>query len=388
MPGVRDLVGAYEARSAASSPSPSPSPALPPPTRARFIHPPLKQWRRQSALTQLDPSTVGIISSSTHVGQAEVPPASSPQRLSRAGSLQHSTARSTDNFQRPLQTPNDVLLAHLASRPSEMALPPSDHQPSTRASLPARISKPPSSHHANTPYVSPFLHLPGSGQPLDTTLTTWQRPIYDRSPVYSYGPSTSHTSLAPSFSSTLAHSTHSSEDYIPLRKLQPTSPPKEAKSITSRSPPPYLDHSPIPAKDVFARNAWPLHLPALDEYLSRIPAPSFSAYQRHQPPITKKGKEKVVPATLFPPFEMLGKKSIDELSHNSPIPQFYNDRNFILDSIMNGVLGFAVSRMFFLCGMYQLTVNRGPAPLRTITASKGCMRASRYLHSSSTLLSL
>ena len=339
MPGVKDLVGAYEARSTA--PSPSPSPALLPPTPARFIHPPFKKGRRQSMPTQISSSPVGTISSSTHVSQAGVPPASSPQRLRTGSSLHHSTARSTNNSRRPLQSYEDITLAHLASQPGGMVSPLSGHQPSKRASLPARISNPSPSHHVNTAYVSPFRRLPDSTQTLDTTLTTPQRPIHDRSPVYSYGPSTSRTSLAPSFSSTLAPS---SEDYIPLRKLQSTSPLKEAKSITSRSPPPaYLDHTPIPAKEVFARNAWPLHLPALDEYLSRIPAPFFSAYQRHPPPTTKKGKAKAVPATLFPPFEMLGKNSIDELSHNSPIPQFYNDRNYILDSIMNGVLGFAVS---------------------------------------------
>ncbi len=350
MPLVKDLVGEYEARSAAPSPSPSPSPALPPPTRARFIHPPFKQWRRQSMPTQPSSPPVGTISSSTHVRRAGVLPASSPQRLSRTSSLQHSTARPTDNSRRLLQSRDDVSLAHLTSQPGGMAHPLSGHRPPKRASLPARISKPPPSQRDNIAHVSPFQHLPDSSQTPDTTpdttLTTPPRPIYDRSPVYSYGPSTSRTSLAPSFSSTLAQS---SEDYIPLRKLQPTSPPKEAKSITSRSPPPaYLDHIPIPAKDVFARNACPLHLPALDEYLSRIPAPFFSAYQRHPPPTTKKGKEKATPATLFPPFEMLGKNSIDELSHNSPIPQFYKDRNYILDSIMNGVLGFAVS-CIFLC---------------------------------------
>jgi hypothetical protein len=343
MPGVKDLVGTYEARTVSSSPSASP--ALPPPARARFIHPPLKQWRRQSVPTQLSPPPVSATSSSTHVGQAEVAPASSPQQLSRGSSLQHSTARSTDSFRRPLRDHDGVLLAHLALRPGGMAHPLSGDHPSTQASLPTRISKPSPSHHDNTAHVSPFQHLPDSSQSPDTPFTTPQRPIYDRSPVYSYGPSTSRTSLAPSFSSTLAQS---SEDFIALHKLQPTSPPLEGKPITSRSPPPpYLDHMSIPAKDVFARNAWPLHLPALDEYLSRIPAPSFSAYQRHPPPTTKKGKEKDVPATLFPPFEMLGKNSIDELSHNSPIPQIYNDRNYILDSIMNGVLGFAVGCRFF-----------------------------------------
>ena len=343
MPGVKDLVGAYETRSAASSPSPSP--ALPPPTRARFIHPLLEQQRRQSVPTQPSPSPVGTISSSTHVGQAEVPPASSPQRLSRVSSVQHSTPRSTHNSPRPLRTPDDVSLVHPASQPGGLARPPSGHRPSKRASLPVLITKPPSFYHDNIPYAYPSQQLSDSRQSPDTTLTTSQRPIYDRSPAYSYGPSASRTSLVPSFSSTLAQSTHSSDDYIPLRKLQPASPPREAKSITART---HLDHTPIPAKDVFARNAWPLHLPALDKYISNIPVPSFSAYQRHPPPVTKKGKEKVVPATLFPPFEMLGRKSIDELSHNSPLPQFYNDRNYILNSIMNGVLGFAVSRMLFL----------------------------------------
>ena len=344
MPGVKDLVGAYEARSPASSPSPSP--ALPPPTRARFIHPLLERQRRQSVPTQPSPPPVGTISSSTHVGQVEVPPASSPRRLSKASSPQHSTERSTHHSPRSLQTHDDVPLARPASRPGGPAHPPC-HQPSKRASLPIQITKPPSLHCDNTPYAYPVQQLSDSRQSSDT-LTTSQRPIYDRSPAYSYsyGPYASRTSLAPSISSTLAQSTPASEDYIPLRKLQPTSPrPKDAKSITART---HLGHTPIPAKDVFARNAWPLYLPALDKYISNIPVPSFSSYQRHPPPATKKGKEKVVPVTVFPPFEMLGRQSIDELSHNSPPPQFYNDKNYILNSIMNGVLGFAVSCMFCL----------------------------------------
>jgi len=338
MPGVRDLVGAYESRSAASSPSPSP--ALPPPTRARFIHPPLRQQRRQSVPTPLNPSPVGTISSSTHVSRAEAPAAPPQQRLSRASSLQHSTASPTNNPRYPLLSDD----ASSALRTGGMAHSLSSHRPSQRASLPVQIPKPPSSYRNDTIYVSPIHQHLDSRQSPDTTLTTLQRPIYDQYPVYSYGPSTSRTSLAPSVSSTLAQST--SEDYIPLRKLQPTPPPNEAKSITSRSP--HIGHTPVPAKDVFARNAWPLYLPALDKYISKITPPSFSAYQRHPPPATKKGKEKVVPATLFPPFEMLGGKSIDELLHNSPLPRFYSDKSYIFNSIMNGVLGFAVSCMLSL----------------------------------------
>lgn len=339
MPGVKDLVGAYEARSAASSPSPSP--ALPLPTRARFINPLLEQQRRQSVPTQPSPSPVGTISSSTHVGQAEVPPPSSPQRLSSVSSLQHSTGRTTRNSPRSLQTHDDVSLARPGSRPGGLTHPSSGHRPPKRASLPAPITKPPSLYRDNIAYDYPSRQLFDSTRSPDTTLMTSQRPIYDRSSAYLNGPSASRTSLAPSFSTTLAQSTHSSEDYIPLRKLQPTSPPpREAKSITTRA---HLGHTPIPAKDVFARNAWPLYLPALDKYISNIPVPSFSVYRRHPPPATKKGKAKVVPATVFPPFEMLGSKSMDELSHNSPLPQFYNDKHYILNSIMNGVLGFAVS---------------------------------------------
>jgi hypothetical protein len=347
MPGVKDLVGAYEARSTASSPSPSPM--LPPPTRARFIHPPLKQQRRQSVPTQPNTSPAGSMSSYTRVGQDAVPslPSASSQRSSRASSLLHSTVRSTNNSRRSLQPHGSISLSPPALRPGGMAQH-SGHQLSKRASLPTQISGPP--YRANSNHGSPFQRLPDSSQSPDMTLTT-SRPTYDRSPLYSCGPSTSRTSLAPSFSSTLfAQSAPPSGDYIPLRKQQPASlPPQEARSITSRfPPPPYLDHTPIPAKDVFARNARPLYLPVLDEYISKIPAPSFSAYYRHQPPVTKKGKEKAVPATFFPPFEMLGRKSIDELSHNSPLPVFYNDRNFLLHSIMNGVLGFAVSCMLCL----------------------------------------
>jgi hypothetical protein len=351
MPGVKDLVREHEARGAASSPSPSP--ALPPPTRARFIHPPLGQQRQHSVPTQPHPPPVGNGSSYTQVGREGLPAPSSPQPLSRVSSLQHSTTRSTDNSRRSLRAHDTVSLAHPASRPGGMAYTPSSHSLSKRASLPAQIPEPPSSHHASNAYVPVFRQLPDSRQSPDTTLTTSQRPMYDRSPVYSYGPSTSRTSPVPSFSSTLAQSAHPSEDYIPLHKLHLASPaPKEAK--ISQSPPlHYLDHKPIPAKNVFARNAWPLCLPALDEHISKFSVPSFTAYQRHPPPATKKGKEKAVPATLFPPFEMLGRKSIDELSHNSPLPELYSDRNFLLNSMMNGVLGFAVSCL--LCFVVNVT---------------------------------
>ncbi|XP_006454307.1 hypothetical protein AGABI2DRAFT_197252 [Agaricus bisporus var. bisporus H97] len=89
--------------------------------------------------------------------------------------------------------------------------------------------------------------------------------------------------------------------------------------------------TPVPVTTLFARKASPLHLPYLDDYLARIPRPSFTQSQ-HQ------GLAEV---TMFRPMERLEKlgKSLDDLEANSAVVALWRDRKSILGSGINVVIG-------------------------------------------------
>lgn len=76
---------------------------------------------------------------------------------------------------------------------------------------------------------------------------------------------------------------------------------------------------PIPAQVLFARNAYPISLPKLDQYLASIVPPSFAARQ-------SQGR-----GDMFPPLEQLAKTgfSLDDLENNSKIPSAWLDRTSI-----------------------------------------------------------
>ncbi|KAG6849513.1 hypothetical protein H0H93_007867 [Arthromyces matolae] len=88
-------------------------------------------------------------------------------------------------------------------------------------------------------------------------------------------------------------------------------------------------HLPVPATIVFARNAPPLHLPALDRLLSSMPSPGFSRDLQG----------------MFPPMDKLTKlgKSLDDLETNATVPPFWRNRKTLLGSTVNLVLGLTGS---------------------------------------------
>lgn len=90
-------------------------------------------------------------------------------------------------------------------------------------------------------------------------------------------------------------------------------------------------HTPIPATVVFARNAPPLSLPKLDKYLSKLRPPLFAE---------AKGKEPV----MFPPMEQLAKtgSTIENLEYNFKPAPWYRNRNTLLGSAVNLIIGTTV----------------------------------------------
>ncbi|KAJ7487562.1 hypothetical protein B0H11DRAFT_2013877 [Mycena galericulata] len=140
------------------------------------------------------------------------------------------------------------------------------------------------------------------------------------------------------------HSRHPDEDSDDeedtLRKRSPSpdspvfSPPRHRT----------IPHTPVAATVVFARNAPPLYLPKLDEYLSKVTPPSFSE---------TKGKE----PTMFPPMEQLAKtgSTIEDLEYNYKIAPWYRNRNTLLGSAVSVVLGItgssAVATFYSLSGL-------------------------------------
>lgn len=98
-------------------------------------------------------------------------------------------------------------------------------------------------------------------------------------------------------------------------------------------------HIPIPATTIFARDAAPLYLPHLDDYLATLPAPSF-------PNFPSKDKKKGVP--MFPPMDHLAAtgKSLEDLEDNSQVAPWWRNRTSIFGTLTGWALGLTVS-----CGL-------------------------------------
>lgn len=90
-------------------------------------------------------------------------------------------------------------------------------------------------------------------------------------------------------------------------------------------------HTPVAATAVFSRDAPPLYLPKLDNYIASIPSPNFS---RTIP--DEKG--------MFPPMGELSKlkTSLDDLETNARRLPAWRNRTTILGSTVNFVIGLMV----------------------------------------------
>lgn len=146
-------------------------------------------------------------------------------------------------------------------------------------------------------------------------------------------------------------------------------------------------HIPVPATTVFARNAVPLHLPKLDEYLASLPKPEFLESKRNLKDNLDEGtgsrprgsgsKAKAVDAPdMFPPMERLVKsgKSLDDLEVNLGTLPFWRNRKTILGASLNVIIGFlgssALASFYSLQGLVN-TVQVFALLLSTIVGKDG-----------------
>ncbi|KAJ3883366.1 hypothetical protein F5051DRAFT_391948 [Lentinula edodes] len=92
-------------------------------------------------------------------------------------------------------------------------------------------------------------------------------------------------------------------------------------------------HNPVPATQVFARNALPLHLPKLDAYLASLPKPPFSGEKTSSKP------------RMFPPMDKLANsnQSLEDMEMNSKIPPFWRNRKTLLGAAVSLFMGLTGS---------------------------------------------
>jgi hypothetical protein len=128
----------------------------------------------------------------------------------------------------------------------------------------------------------------------------------------------------------------------PLRKLKPLSSTLLSSHHPSVSSPfpvvrrrHFAPHSPVPATTIFSRNAAPLDLPKLDNYVASLSPPSFSS------PLDN-GKDSG--PVMFPPMDRLSasNRTLDDLERNSEIVPAWRSRKLLLGSLVSIVLGVTV----------------------------------------------
>lgn len=119
-------------------------------------------------------------------------------------------------------------------------------------------------------------------------------------------------------------------------------------------------HTPIPATVVFARNAPSLSLPKLDEYLSKLIPPSFAHATAKEP-------------TMFPPMDQLAKSgsTIEDLEYNLKIAPWYRNRNTLLGSAVNAVLGITVRRGTIVTRLFLNSKQQGSSAVSTFYSLQG-----------------
>ncbi len=119
-------------------------------------------------------------------------------------------------------------------------------------------------------------------------------------------------------------------------------PPLSSSTVTLVQPSRVLcPHTPIPLSQILARNAAPVSLPKLDEYISSLDMPDFPVAHATGAG-NGKGKGRVSDVAMFPPLERLHGTTIVDLENNSKIPPAWRNRDTIFSSLLNVALGVTV----------------------------------------------
>jgi hypothetical protein len=230
-------------------------------------------------------------------------------------------------------------------------------------------------HPLLTTNITP-IHDNSNDTSLDITDATdqWTQP-------FSSASTTSHVSGARTIESLISYGDHSS-DHEEYRKLLSSKtsgypPHRSSTPLASTSTSLQLQlsststlvqrrhfpsHTSVPATAVFARNAAPLYLPKLDSYLSSLPPPAFS--------VLKGGGTE--PA-MFPPMDQLAKSgtTIEDLEANAKRPPAWRDRNTILGSAANLILGLTVRETVVSLRHYLKSGVQGSSALATFYSLQG-----------------
>ena len=165
-------------------------------------------------------------------------------------------------------------------------------------------------------------------------------PMYVSTPENPSINSSGKSKQPPSFQShndipldTFARSAHDHDDLMISR------PPSPSPTLVSLSP--SIPHVPVAAKTVFSRGSAPLSLPALDNYLSSIPAPTFSSFPTGHPLSTQ---DKPAEGGLSPPMDLLSATghTIEELEKNSVVRPWWRNRGIFFNAFMNVMIGLMV----------------------------------------------
>ena len=104
----------------------------------------------------------------------------------------------------------------------------------------------------------------------------------------------------------------------------------------------YKPHTPVPLSKVLARNAPPVSLPKLDEYISTLKIPTFPYGGASSQP-KGKGKDKDTVVAMFPPMDRLQGTSLANLEFNGTIAPAWKNRSTIFSAITSITLGITVS---------------------------------------------
>ena len=123
-------------------------------------------------------------------------------------------------------------------------------------------------------------------------------------------------------------------------------PPLSSSTVTLVQPSRVLGpHTPIPLSKILARDAAPVSLPKLDEYISSLEMPTFPIIQtavKGKGKRKKKGKHKACDDPVFPPLERLEGTTIHDLENNAKVAPAWRNRNTIFSSLSNIALGITV----------------------------------------------
>ncbi|KAI0825060.1 hypothetical protein BC628DRAFT_1321069 [Trametes gibbosa] len=118
--------------------------------------------------------------------------------------------------------------------------------------------------------------------------------------------------------------------------------PSSSSTTLVSSPLHHAPHTPVPLSQILARNAAPVSLPKLDDYVSSLEIPSFPECHSEDG-VQGSGKGGAPVISMFPPMERLTGTRLVDLESNAKIAPVWRNRQSIFSSLLNVALGITGS---------------------------------------------